>query len=150
MWCFEEALEASKSSLKIMSDSFDKLELGIRFEYDDWQREAYKELVSCPEPLSTKEARRVGLETASKIAFIRELRLQMMPNKKAAVPFVTGLPHAIPSERRIVTFQSFEDAINDGLRTYAQKQANALQNSRRIREEISKLISRRRTDCRDT
>lgn len=115
-----------------------------RFGYDDWQREAYEELVYRPDSLSINEAMWIGLEAATHIARIRELRLNMMPRteaasayreKRYAVYVAHGSSRTTACERRPFVYQPYRDDF----RTYAAKKATDLQTSR-IREEISKLI----------
>lgn len=90
MWFIDEALEASKAWFERSMDSVIKLELGTRFDYDDWRREAFQELVHRPRFLSTAEARRIGLDATTQIARIREFLLPSMPHTKPLLRLVSG------------------------------------------------------------
>ncbi|KLO09626.1 hypothetical protein SCHPADRAFT_833766, partial [Schizopora paradoxa] len=76
MWEFEEAKEASKAFLITMDDSITKLELAVRYQYDDWLRLAYKELSNRPNSLSLDEGERIGLAATLNIGRLREIRLE--------------------------------------------------------------------------
>jgi len=99
MWGFEEANEASKAFLLNINDSITKLELGARFGYDDWLRKAYEELCNRPNSLSIEEARRVGLEAATHIAQIRELRFKSLSSQRV-VQTVTRLGYSSRAEQK--------------------------------------------------
>ncbi len=75
MWGFEEARQASKDFLVAMDNSITKFEIATRYEYDDWLRRAYKELANRPKSLSIEEAKRIGIEAATHVAQVREVRL---------------------------------------------------------------------------
>lgn len=89
MWGIEDALKASKVYLINMEDSVSKLELGAKYEYADWCRKAYEELVNRRNPLSIDEARRVGLDATTQIAQIREVRLKSMSRTRSSTEYNT-------------------------------------------------------------
>ncbi|KLO09620.1 hypothetical protein SCHPADRAFT_943485 [Schizopora paradoxa] len=73
-----EILEASKSFLFNMDDFITKIEIGARFKYAEWRLKAFEELVYRQDPLTIDEIRRIGLEAATQITRIREVRLKSM------------------------------------------------------------------------
>lgn len=84
MWAFEDALAASKAFLVDMKDSVTKFELARKFEYAEWRRKAFNELVKRLEPLSIDEARRIGLEATTQIAQFREARVKAKASEDIA------------------------------------------------------------------
>lgn len=74
-WEFEAAKEASKAFLVEMEDSITKLQIASRYEYEDWLCRAYRELAYRATPLSIDEAKCIGIEAATHVAQVREVRL---------------------------------------------------------------------------
>ncbi|KAI6046772.1 hypothetical protein EDC04DRAFT_1248639 [Pisolithus marmoratus] len=73
MWCFEKLRQASIDALaKSGIGPVDKVALSHRYHIKDWLLPALNELARRPEPITTEEAKRMGIDIALKLASIRE------------------------------------------------------------------------------
>ncbi|KAI6046289.1 hypothetical protein EDC04DRAFT_3086367 [Pisolithus marmoratus] len=99
MWQMEELHRAALNRLKysaVRKSAVEKLALALEYEIQHWIVPAVNELARRPQPISVEDTQILGLETASKVAAVRERLISeslclTARGKDAIAPFITEI-----------------------------------------------------------
>ena len=94
MWGFDKVRRVAKDRIRTHHWAFmasvAKINLALEFELEDWYLDAYNEIVSRKEPLTTEEMQKLGFDLSAKITKARETAVRAAPC--SGMSFGSGAP----------------------------------------------------------